>query len=489
MVNTQITATSGTSNAVQSRSVRKTAKTEDVAFDFGQMMNQSLNDMTQKKMPDFLKADSGNVTFGAESMAGAGKIKDVSQAGQPQKAEADKAADAADNKNVTASDKTETTDAADDKNVTASDKAETTDAADMDDVQKTDGICDALRQKIKDILGVTDEQIDEALAALQITLMDLLNDGNMSQFVVQVTGNESTLDLLTDSALSQGLFELENFAAQLSEEFDMPQQQTVTKEEMVVLEELPENMEKPLKPEEKTEEAFVVKDAGGEEVSAKSTESTETPTVTVTDSRSDAMKNETSADSGRQGQQENEHNANVVLNNLSAAVESVMEVAQAQGVDNYTAVSIVNQIVEAARVTLTDQVSTMELMLNPENLGRVALSVSLKEGVVTAQITAENQVAKEAIESQVVMLKEQLNNQGLKVEAVEVTIASHSFEAAYDQSSGEQAQADQRREKRSTTRQIDLNQLTEEGFEELSEEEQITAQMMANDGNMVNYRA
>lgn len=469
MVSTQISATSGVANVTQTRSVKKTSKAEDIAFDFGQMMNQSLNDLGQQKTPDFSDSATKDMSFGAKSAAGASKIKNASDS-KPQKTEKNQKAD---------KEPKQTEEAALENN-----KVENTqqDAGSGETVEDAD----ALRDKIKEVLGVTDEQIDEALGALQFSMEDLLDGDKMTQFVVQVTGNENALDLLTDNALSQGLFELQNFAAQIAEEAK-PVEDDVKKP--VLAEDLPQEAVKPVLEEKKEEDVSFVKaskDFKAEEPVQGETQQ-KTLEVTVTDNRTDS-KNQTSADSGRKEHSTGEHNAQVFVSNLGNAVENAMSVAQAQGVDSYTAVSIVNQIVEAARVTLTDQVSTMELMLNPENLGKVALSVSLKEGVVTAQIVAENQNAKEAIESQVVMLKEQLNNQGLKVEAVEVTIASHSFEAGYDQASKDEAQA-QGNKKKGNTRQIDISQLTDEAINELDEEERITAQMMADEGNMVNYQA
>ena len=61
-------------------------------------------------------------------------------------------------------------------------------------------------------------------------------------------------------------------------------------------------------------------------------------------------------------------------------------------------------------------------MLNPENLGKVHVAVTAKQGIVTAQLTAQNEQVKAALENQMTALKEQFNNQGVKVEAVEITV-------------------------------------------------------------------
>ncbi len=69
----------------------------------------------------------------------------------------------------------------------------------------------------------------------------------------------------------------------------------------------------------------------------------------------------------------------------------------------------------------------MEIALNPENLGKVNLLVSVREGVVTAKLIAENEQVKKALEGQLNVLKENMSNQGLKVEAVEVTVQNNAF--------------------------------------------------------------
>ena len=70
----------------------------------------------------------------------------------------------------------------------------------------------------------------------------------------------------------------------------------------------------------------------------------------------------------------------------------------------------------------------MELQLQPENLGKLNLVIASRDGIITAQFMAENDVVKSAIENQIVMLKDNFEQQGLKVEAVEVMVQTHGFE-------------------------------------------------------------
>jgi flagellar hook-length control protein FliK len=70
---------------------------------------------------------------------------------------------------------------------------------------------------------------------------------------------------------------------------------------------------------------------------------------------------------------------------------------------------IVNQIVDKIKVVIKPEATSMEIQLNPENLGKVNLSVISKNGQLTAHFTTESQAAKEALESQMQTLKETLS--------------------------------------------------------------------------------
>ncbi len=88
---------------------------------------------------------------------------------------------------------------------------------------------------------------------------------------------------------------------------------------------------------------------------------------------------------------------------------------------------IAYQVIEQVKVTVAEGQTSMQMVLSPESLGRVELNIVSKDGIMTAQLTTQTQVAKEAIESQIVTLQESLDNQGLKVDAIEVTVSDFHF--------------------------------------------------------------
>lgn len=108
---------------------------------------------------------------------------------------------------------------------------------------------------------------------------------------------------------------------------------------------------------------------------------------------------------------------------------------------------IVEQIVQQIKVNISPNQTSLEMVLTPETLGKINLSVTSKNGIMTAHMIAQTHAAKDAIESQLGMLKETFNNQGLKVEKVEVTVAGEQFDFMNDshmQQSDQQQQSSRR---------------------------------------------
>jgi flagellar hook-length control protein FliK len=84
--------------------------------------------------------------------------------------------------------------------------------------------------------------------------------------------------------------------------------------------------------------------------------------------------------------------------------------------------AIGKQIVEQARVIRLPQKTEVEIKLKPASLGRVFLRVSLEAGRLSARFTVSRSDLKEAIESRMAELKEDLAADGLHLEDVSVTV-------------------------------------------------------------------
>ncbi len=153
-----------------------------------------------------------------------------------------------------------------------------------------------------------------------------------------------------------------------------------------------------------------------------------------------------------------------------------------------TVADIMEQFAEHTRVMLSADTTRMEMQLNPEHLGKLYLEVVESEGVITAKLQTQSMEVKEALETQIADLKVNLNQAGVKVDSVEVTIASHEFERNLEQDANSQKQQEEAYHQAVRQRNINLNDLDElSGL--MSEEEALVAKMMAEQGNSVDFTA
>lgn len=151
------------------------------------------------------------------------------------------------------------------------------------------------------------------------------------------------------------------------------------------------------------------------------------------------------------------------------------------------ATRIMNQVLDALKVVSRENMTSMEMQLNPEKLGKINVQVVAKEGIVTAHIIAQNEAVKEAIESQIAVLKDNMANQDIKIQDVEVTVSSHAFEQNLSQG-GENRQNEQNGNgKRKYVNEdgqdidiTDINKIKEEVKEEIMKEQ---------NGSSVSYQA
>ena len=365
-----------------------------------------------------------------------------------------------------------------------------------------------LVKEVAEELGVSEEEVLAAMEALGLTMVDLLNADCMTQLVLAVEG-EDMLALMTDEGLYQSL---QNLLTMVSEAVDQLEgKMELSPEELeAILEQAkaPKMEEEPViaedggkKPQmpEGQEDYTVTVERNGEtvKVSVEVDGSSQTESTEVTGLKSEAVQEETAADSGkgdsskkegssqRENTQESVH-GNMLLESLLnregvAKSEAVFENAMAQNTADTQ--NIMNQIMDYMRVQVKADMTQMELQLNPASLGTVNINITSKAGVITAQFLTQNETVKAAIESQIVQLKNSFEEQGLKVEAVEVTVASHSFERNLSGDGNGQQQTQDG--KKRGNRRVNLNG---PAMEEEAADEEETA-MMGMEGSTVSFTA
>ena len=109
---------------------------------------------------------------------------------------------------------------------------------------------------------------------------------------------------------------------------------------------------------------------------------------------------------------------NVVSNTQPAAQVQNPETAAQAARQNE---NIPAQIVEQARLIRNAENTEMVINLKPEHLGQLTLRVSVSQnGAVNASFYSDNAQVRAAIENSLVQLRQELNDQGLKVDNVQV---------------------------------------------------------------------
>lgn len=395
--------------------------------------------------------------------------------------------------------------------------AQTQDAETQETVEKA---AEELVSEIVEVMDIPLEKVEEAMEALGLTAVDLFDPANLKQLLLNLTGNADELALVTDETLygnlqelfrtvNETLVTLQDELGLSAEELDTLMAQMSAGEKAPVEEEpilsVPETeMETPLteEPEVSVEGMkdyavsvqkdgstvqikVTVDDASGEKhVSEQVTDTAKPETTPV-------MKKEEMADTGHKGE---EHAAgsnagNAFLQNLTGRMDEVEAPVERPVYTQPETNQIMDQIVEYMKFNIKPETQEMEMQLHPASLGTVHVQIAAKDGVITAQFAAQNETVKAVLETQMIQLKEQFEEQGIKVDAVEVTVANHAYG---EQFGGDQDAAGQQNENaKKGARRINLNldEIGEDGLEALEDSERIAVEMMQANGNTVDYTA
>lgn len=388
---------------------------------------------------------------------------------------------------------------------------------------------------VADQLGLTEEDVKDAMESLGLTAFDLLNPENLAQLAMQLTGETSPMDLLTNDAF-QGLMEnLNQLGVQLTQIIDVtPSQMDEIVAQMDILENpqpaTPEleqvltqtteqtseemaqtasvsqqttdvnRMQQTAEPEQtgalNTEDVHITQPDAAEE---PETSQQEEQGMDQQMSEESSMENSAETSEDTQNLKTQNFKTQVISNDAmtnapfqSVEAEAVLQQTQEPEVSflSVDTMKLLDQVAEQIRVNVSEGKTSMEMQLNPENLGKVYVNISSKEGVIHAQLAASSEAVRTALESQLADLRENLNQAGVKVDAVEVTVASHGFEKNLEQNQQSDKQQGERQQEQQTIRRRNL---TISGLDELSglmtEEETLAAQIMRDNGNSVDMTA
>lgn len=402
------------------------------------------------------------------------------------------------------------------------------------DEETAQKVADALMQlieQLKEILGITDEELRIGLESADMQPMDLLNPQNMAQLLSVITGEDS-IGIVANEDLYASLQEMigsvENQLQSLTEETGL------TSEEldliMQKLQELQEAGEQETQTPNKALETETLKmlNNPAEDMDITDTKSAETTVIVEDKTKTESAKpsnqlEQSTQDNANNGTQtetqvqtdksaeekqahsdakNSGHQPNNFAQNMQNNLNELSEAAAETKVESYTSMdteSIMRQLANLVKIAKSEDLTQMEMQLHPASLGTVNVSLASKGGVVTAEFITQNEAVKNAVEAQAVQLRANLEEQGIKIEAIEVSVASHQMEKNLE---GDNSQGQQQSEQEQKTNRIqgmrrnNINFHSFEDGDDILEEMQgaddatrIAMEMMAMHGNSMDLLA
>ena len=393
-------------------------------------------------------------------------------------------------------------------------------------------ITNQIVDKIKSEFEVTDEEIEEAMEVLGLTIADLTKPTELRNLLMELTGTTDSIELLTNVELYDSVKEVTDFASNLftevAKDFSLSTEQLT---EMINTESFEEALNEVdvsvTSNEAETEvDAEVVSEvtvdkttdaalafensdkANANETkpveSNNSNESEEVPIDTEKKAPDKIEKPESFTQSSLMNDEAmNERSENRKSFNFDSSKNQEFTFNQTQAVTNQTVNtvgdivetvtsyttgadtdSIMRQVTDYVKVHISDDVTKMEIELHPASLGTVNMQINSQNGQITAHLTVQNELVKSVLETQMIKLQETFDEQGTKVSAIEVTVAEYSLNSQSDNNYSEERNG---RNYGSKKKGINLNEIG--SLDELDEEEQLEAKVMEMNGSSVNYTA
>lgn len=359
-------------------------------------------------------------------------------------------------------------------------KADKTDKSKQDNKsdEKVNDVVQNVKDTIKEELDVSDEDIAKSMEVLGITDNDLLSVVKVTELVSALTGADS-ITLITDDDMSGKLTSVLD-AVNTAQEDVADMLNTDVDDAVLVV----------------RTDAVVKKDT--DETAVKNTDSsiTDNQSVPETESLSDVLAAKVTAQGSSKheestGEHTGEQNHNTqsyggVADSIIQSMKDSFADIVTEDTSRVSEADIVNQVIDQIKLSSGRELTSIEVMLNPERLGSVHVTVTAKNGILSAQIAAQNEQVKTALENQVTALKENFQNQGIKVEAVEITVMTHQFEAGqnFGQNESERKQSEQRINKK-----LNLSDYMDDEDETVSAQDIRRKDSIQNGNSSVEYMA
>lgn len=339
----------------------------------------------------------------------------------------------------------------------------------IDDTDIEKAVAEAYSQIINviaDALNANPDEIKGIINELDINLNALSDNQNVIKIVSKYLGINNPVNVLTNDEainavkeINQSISEIIN---ELKDEFAITDDGLKDLLSKIDTVRDTENIEDIINDEtgnvDASDDIIKVSDENNNKINIDSENDNIVPEKTT-------VKNEENANAGNNKEFNNDRESKSELYLNENGMESIVSNLKNTITDNILtedgiADKIIKQITDDIRLYAKADTTSLEIQLEPETLGKVGITVTSKAGTITAQLVVQNEVAKEAIESQMTTLKESFASQDIKVDAVEVTIASKEFEQNLDKGAGNSSEQNEnkRRKHISTEELAEINE-------------------------------
>lgn len=367
------------------------------------------------------------------------------------------------------------------------DKRTDNEKKDAKDLEKAQEVLETIVQnligQITGTFSISEEELQGIMDDLGMTKMDLTDPASLNELLMNISGAQDSFALLTDENLYgnvKGIMNLQNeLVGQAREDLKLTPEEWQQTVAGIAQETVAE-------PVITVETDDTVNTAAGSQ-----TGPTQEPEIL----ENQAVQNTQGEKAGDFGEKQehaaNGEHGNLLLQNLKEGnfLTQLQQTAQTEEAGQTDTQYIMRQIMDYMKVSVKPDSSDLEMQLHPQSLGTLHIQMAAKNGVVTANFITENDTVKAALESQMVQLKENFAEQGIKVEAIEVTVQTHPFEQNLEQGrDGNGSREAEAGVGRRRTRRINLNTAFAED-EPQTEEDRIAADMMSANGNTVDFTA
>lgn len=336
------------------------------------------------------------------------------------------------------------------------------------------------------------DELKAAMDTLGMDSLDVLDARQLGNLVLEVSQLSDTSQLLTDENLytrfQQVMDSLGEVMADCSQTLQMEPEQVVETVKLLQTEPV-KTVEAEAEPVIAVETLNVTKEEGQP---VKTEEPVQISETVQTVSEEPATTQKTREEAGnRNHDSQTESNTGNGFSMLDSLKETMAEVQQTENLSASRKVDtqdIMRQIMDYMKVQLKPETTSLEMQLHPANLGTLQIQMVTKGGSLTASFITQNEAVKAALESQMVQLQQSFEEQGIKVNSIEVTVQPHAFEQNLEQGRGNNS--GQNQPGRGRNRRINLDALQDEAeLGSLTAEEQLAAEMLRAGGNTVDYTA